>query len=417
MKLAICELETGTAISTVQRVFDLAVPWVQFGRQLLVLTPGEKWDSVGRQAQDRGLSFKTVPHEAELGELFLVRQKGRLFQREHPTVPVLLDRGRYLVVKITDEATTRAVFKSEPCYKVLPLQTNTVVFEERVRPAARAAVDLWVKQFVDDIDQQRFVDTLTQLTSFHTRHSFTSHYRSVAHQCLHELQGMSYAASLQEISVGVKPCHNVVADKPGSGQDEQRQLVLLTAHLDSINWNEQGAPDAIAPGADDNGTGSAGVLEVARVLQGHSFTHDLRLVLFGGEEQGLHGSQDYVSALTSTDRARIKAVVNMDMIGGLNTENPSVTIESSIAFSEMVTQLVDAGHTYTSLLVETSWHFFDSDHVPFINAGIPAVLTIEGADTSNNFVHSPDDTLAHVNEALALDILRMNVAFLVMCAK
>lgn len=80
----------------------------------------------------------------------------------------------------------------------------------------------------------------------------------------------------------------------------------------------------------------------------------------------------------------------------------------------MISRLVDAGHTYTSLKIETSWHFFDSDHVPFIDAGIPAVLTIEGADTSNHFIHSPEDVLAHVSDTLALEILRMNVAFVVM---
>jgi Zn-dependent M28 family amino/carboxypeptidase len=379
--------------------------------------PKEEWDGFDRRSREKGLGVKAVAEEAELPELFLVRQKGRLFQHDHPTVPVLLDRGRYLVVKITDEATRRAVQRSEPCYKVLPLPANTVVFEERALPEARVAADPLVKQFVDAVDRERFVNTLTRLTNFHTRHSLTSDYQSAAQWCLSELQGMHYSASLQEISVGEKPSHNVVADKAGSAAEDQRQLVLLTAHLDSINWHEHGSPDAVAPGADDNGTGSAGLLECARVFQNHAFSHDLRFVLFGGEEQGLHGSEDYVSSLTGSDRNRIRAVVNMDMIGGLNTQDPGVTLESSINFSEMINQLVAAGQTYTPLKIETSWHYFDSDHVPFINAGIPAVLTIEGADTSNHFIHSPDDTPAHVSETLAVEILRMNVAFIVMTAR
>ena len=58
-----------------------------------------------------------------------------------------------------------------------------------------------------------------------------------------------------------------------------------------------GGPSAAAPGADDNGSGSAGLLELARVLSSRQWGHDLRFILFGGEEEGLHGSRQYVAAL------------------------------------------------------------------------------------------------------------------------
>ena len=70
----------------------------------------------------------------------------------------------------------------------------------------------------------------------------------------------------------------------------------MSAHLDSINL--KGNATSPAPGADDDGSGSAGVLEIARALKDFKSRHDLRLVLFGGEEQGLFGSKHYVAALT-----------------------------------------------------------------------------------------------------------------------
>lgn len=73
--------------------------------------------------------------------------------------------------------------------------------------------------------------------------------------------------------------------------------------------------------------------------------------------------------------------------------------------------LAAAAATYTRLEVRTSLRPFNSDHVPFIDAGIPGVLTIEGADSSNHNIHSANDTLAHINYDLAHDILRMNVAY------
>ena len=73
--------------------------------------------------------------------------------------------------------------------------------------------------------------------------------------------------------------------------------------------------------------------------------------------------------------------------------------------------LSDAASTYTQLAVETSLSPFASDHVPFIEAGVPAVLTIEGADNTNHTVHSVDDKLEKINYAFMLEILRMNIGF------
>jgi Zn-dependent M28 family amino/carboxypeptidase len=73
--------------------------------------------------------------------------------------------------------------------------------------------------------------------------------------------------------------------------------------------------------------------------------------------------------------------------------------------------LADAAATYTQLRVQTSLHPFNSDHVSFLDAQVPAVLTIEGTDDANHHIHSANDTLSHINYALALEILRMNVAF------
>jgi Zn-dependent M28 family amino/carboxypeptidase len=55
---------------------------------------------------------------------------------------------------------------------------------------------------------------------------------------------------------------------------------------------------------------------------------------------------------------------------------------------------------------------FASGHVPFIDAGLPAVLAIEAADSTNSNVHSMSDTLEHINYELTLEVVRMNVAFL-----
>jgi Zn-dependent M28 family amino/carboxypeptidase len=169
---------------------------------------------------------------------------------------------------------------------------------------------------------------------------------------------------------------------------------------------------APAPGADDNGSGSAGLLEMARVFATHRSEHDLRFILFGGEEEGFLGSKRYVASLPGAEKQRIRAVVNMDMIGTMNTALPGVMLEGTPVSERVIDGLAETAATYTTLTVETSLNPFASDHVPFIRAGIPAVLTIEGADSTNGNIHSMKDTIEHINYDLALEVLRMNVAFL-----
>jgi Zn-dependent M28 family amino/carboxypeptidase len=186
--------------------------------------------------------------------------------------------------------------------------------------------------------------------------------------------------------------------------------VVITAHLDSINL--AGGPAADAPGADDNASGSAGVLELGRLLATRSWQHDVRLILFGGEEEGLLGCKQYVAGLPPAERARIRAVLNMDMIASKNSAVPTVLLEGATVSSGQIADLTTAAATYTGLKVETSLHPFASDHVPFIDAGVPAVLTIEGADSANGHIHSAQDTLNFLDWQLAAEILRMNVAAL-----
>ena len=101
----------------------------------------------------------------------------------------------------------------------------------------------------------------------------------------------------------------------------------------------------------------------------------------------------------------------MDMIGRSNQARRTVLIEGAALSRRIIDALAQSAASYTRLEVETSLNAAASDHVSFLNAGIPAVLTIEGADSTNEAVHSARDTLDTIDYELALDILRMNVAF------
>jgi hypothetical protein len=392
--------------------FDLTLPpsasWVRFGNDVLLYGEEAQWKGLADRARKGHLQRREHVSTVKKERMHIVVQNGRLFQQEHPEVPVILDRGRFLLVELDPARARRLGRKSPTCYGVLPLGKNKIVFDVQERAAARAAPIAWIQNLVDKISRASFQADLTRLVSFPTRFSTSAHYASAAAEARNQLTGLGYSTKFQNITVNGGASRNGIADKRG-GAAGARKVVLVTAHLDSINL--QGGPSASAPGADDNGSGSAGLLEIARVFRDHPSKHDLRFILFGGEEEGLFGSKHYVAKLSVSERARIQAVVNMDMIGSLNTSTRSVLLEGATLSQRVINGLKEAAATYTHLSVETSLNPFASDHVPFINTGIPAVLTIEGADNANSRIHSANDTIDHVKSDLAVEILRMNVAF------
>jgi Zn-dependent M28 family amino/carboxypeptidase len=98
----------------------------------------------------------------------------------------------------------------------------------------------------------------------------------------------------------------------------------------------------------------------------------------------------------------------MDMIGRRNTAAPSVLLEGATVSQPVIDALAQAAHDTSDLEVFVSLEPFASDHVPFIAADLPAVLTIEGEDHLNGDEHTLRDTLAGLDLSVAIGILRMN---------
>jgi hypothetical protein len=407
MKLATCQLKIDDRASRSEPVEALDASWVRFGDEILLYAEDAKWDEVVEQAQRERLRLEEHPDVVKKDDMYLVIQNGRRFQQEHPNVPVLFDKGRFLVVEVGPEQAEQ--MDGGVCFSIKPLRDNTIVFDVRARAAERATPTAWVQNLVDNASRSDFEAYISHLASFPTRFSTSLHYGDAASWARGQLDEMGYATTVQRIAIPVvgSTSQNIIAERSGT-ESGTRDLVLVVAHLDSININ--GGPESNSPGADDNATGSAGLLEMARILKNHPARCDLQFVLFGGEEEGLLGSQQYIANLPATDQARIRCVINMDMIGTLNTSVPSVLLEGADVSRSLIDDLASAAATYTTLDVQTSLDPHNSDHVSFIENELPAVLTIEGTDGANSNVHTENDTLDHVDNDFALEIIRMNVA-------
>lgn len=169
------------------------------------------------------------------------------------------------------------------------------------------------------------------------------------------------------------------------------------------------------PGAEDNASGTAGVLEMARNRE-YPPQATVRFIPFAGEEQGLYGSEAYVNSLSASERSRIKGIFIMDMIGYKSAAYPlNVLLESRSSVPgvvNLVTTLSQNAQTYTTLNVTTSYYAWGSDHVPFLDGNLPAVLLIEQEYDSYSCYHRTCDTPDKVTPAQAAEVLKMLIAAL-----
>lgn len=192
---------------------------------------------------------------------------------------------------------------------------------------------------------------------------------------------------------------NVVGTKLGTERPDQEYIV--GAHYDSVG----------NPGADDNASGVALVLEAARVLSQYDSVYTIRFIAFDREEQGLVGSAAYVDAHTGDD---ILGMISTDMVA-YNTGANAVDVFGQVGSAGLVDSVIAAVDEYgDGLTGSANGPSGGSDHVPFENAGYPACLFIE--DWGNPHYHTQSDHVdvpGYIDYAYATRMTRSIVGLLV----
>ncbi|WP_263102843.1 M28 family metallopeptidase, partial [Kitasatospora sp. DSM 101779] len=180
-----------------------------------------------------------------------------------------------------------------------------------------------------------------------------------------KLDAAGYTTALKTFTYNGATGYNLIADWPGG---DASHTVMAGSHLDSVTGG---------PGINDNGSGSAGILEVALAVSraGLQPTKHLRFGWWGAEEYGMVGSKNYVNSLSGSDRSSIEAYLNFDMIG---SPNPGYFVYDDD------TKLDNLFKTYFSGIGVATEPETEgdgrSDHAPFKNAGIPVGGLFSGAD-------------------------------------
>ncbi|MEV6592272.1 M28 family metallopeptidase [Streptomyces acidicola] len=280
------------------------------------------------------------------------------------------------------------------------LTTGSIAGAAPAPEAAAAAPDLPVANVKAHLTQFQSIATANGGNRAHGRPGFKASLDYVKAK----LDAVGFTTTVQQFTSGGLTGYNLIADWPGGDAD---QVIMAGSHLDGVTSG---------PGINDNGSGSAAVLEAALTVARTNYqpTKHLRFAWWGAEERGLVGSNYYVSNLSSANRDRISGYLNFDMIGSPNAgyfvydDDPTIeqTFKDYFAGIGVATEIETEGDGR-------------SDHAPFKSAGVPvgglftgasrtktaAQVTKWGGTAGQSFdrcYHSSCDTTSNINDT-ALD--------------
>ena len=290
--------------------------------------------------------------------------------------------------------------------RIEPLPANVSILSAPRRPLKSPPQDP-LQGLLERVDKEAFATDLKALVDLKTRYTYSDGAKKAIDYCETVMKELGLTTRRLPFKGASTPAENLEGLLPGFDPSNAGEVIII-GHLDSTS------PQAstLAPGADDNGTGAAGVLALARFMKGLKGRASVRFLVVLGEEQGMLGSKAYVAGLKPEELARIRGVINMDMIGFEATPPLSMMFETARFCEPLVQQMQDLAAKYTTLTTTVSWNPWGSDHIPFIKKEIQTVLTIESEFDDNPTYHKVTDTFEKVNQELSYQILRLNAATL-----
>ncbi len=193
---------------------------------------------------------------------------------------------------------------------------------------------------------------------------------------------------------------NVVGFLSGKSPTLKNEYIVIGAHYDHLGFGGKGSgsrkPDSLGvhPGADDNASGVAAMLELAAALNKSSsiLKRSILFVAFGAEEMGLIGAKHFV-ANPPVPLTQIKAMINIDMIGRLKTGG-ALTIGGTGTAPEISEMLNQIESKYPFSIARQPDGYGPSDHAAFYSSGIPVLFFSTGAHED---YHTPEDSWEKLN--------------------
>jgi len=270
----------------------------------------------------------------------------------------------------------------------------------------QTAVNPEISEMANSVSQSGVCDNIQTLQNFATRDAATQ-------GCV--LAGDFLAAALLLLGLQVEEDYfgfegytsrNIIGWLPG--KKDLSSVIIISAHYDSY-----AEPNSTlnAPGADDDASGTAAVLEAAKILSGYNFKYSIKFILFSAEEWGLYGSAHYAKTAADTGE-KIIGVINLDMVSFADHLPEDLDVIVNPDSDWMAAILESCAQNYSSISVAKTVDasFYYADHYSFWERHFPAVLAIEDYEDTNPYYHTNNDTTDTINSDFVTQVTRTCMA-------
>jgi hypothetical protein len=336
---------------------------------------------------------------------------------------LLVVEGRQAVARLTPDQITRIANLG---IKTLPLIPQPLVFypiQPQNKPAIPSTITPYpgVQGMIDQVTSASLQTLVGNLSgewsvsidgspyTLQTRYTYSDVPVKKATKYAYEyFQSLGLNTGYDYYTIAGAQKRSVLAEQ--SGLSQPGKIMLLTAHIDDTSY-VNGNPLTLAPGADDNATGSAAVLLIATILRQYSFNCTLRYALFSGEEQGLYGSRAYAQDVFNRDE-NIIGVLNLDMLG-YNTPGTGKVMElhtrpdhnKDLQIANLFSDVIEAYNlNLTPQILQDGLSF--SDHQAFWEKGYAGILAIEDWEDHTPHYHQTTDRLGTLQMSYYSDFVK-----------
>lgn len=300
---------------------------------------------------------------------------------------ILYDGGQFLVLR-TDENVHGHLSpaKNDGIVKISNVAVSLPSPQHNLSNV-RFDPDPFIVNLISQVNSANITASVQHLQDYGTRNCYQPQSIQAQNWIKEYFESYGYSVEVMDFYMsGGNASDNIIATKTGTKYPEE--YVVLGGHYDSYVFS-----GSSAPGADDNASGVAGVMEAARLMANHDFDRTIIFCAFSGEEYGLYGSEAYADRCAQQNM-NILGYFNMDMIGYLQAGSPVHTDviypSSALPLAQFYEQVCSV--YLPDFIVEAGALIGgDSDHTSFNNAGYMGIFPFEDGSNYSPYIHSAND--------------------------
>jgi hypothetical protein len=346
----------------------------------------------------RGFEIEIVDPDVSPGSYFMIHKIGP-GKGPYPG-QFLWEDNRSRLVQLTEAEANQLMIAG---YVIVQLPENPHPLRNIEAPAPFffPQQDTMIQRLINDVSEPALTQNILDLQNFNTRYTYSPICDSAIRYLYQRFLNYELATEIDTYVLNGDTSYNVIATQLGQAHPES--ILITCGHMDSYS----NMPMVLAPGADDDASGVAAVLEIARVLSQADFRWTIKYIAFSGEEQWMKGSYHWVDSVAVPQNLLIEGVYNCDMIGytaydtNLMYVTPNIPSQPLAVLAETVNAQYNIGLNVNNYLDIDAY----GDHTPFWDNGFKAAFVIEDSEWgiwngSNPHYHTTHDTLGNLRMSL-----------------